>query len=135
MLDNLIGGGVPHGQTPAETVLREGWEEAGLTPEQMRSLAPGRVIRLARDIPEGFQLEELSAFDLRLAPGLVPCNQDGEVAEITRMPVAEALERAASGELTVDATLVLLDFALRHRLLPEALHRRLEQAGAQLWAG
>ena len=33
------------------------------------------------------------------------------------MPVAEALERAAVGEMTVDATLVLLDFALRRDLL------------------
>ena len=135
MLDNLIGGGVPHGQTPAETVLREGWEEAGLAPEQMRGLVPGRVVRLARDIPEGFQLEDLSVFDLELPSGLVPRNQDGEVAEITLMPVAEALDRAAAGELTVDATLVLLDFALRRRLLAQALHRRLEQAGAPLWAG
>ena len=29
-LDNLVGGGVPHGQTPFETLVREGFEEAGL---------------------------------------------------------------------------------------------------------
>ena len=56
LLDNLIGGGVPHGQTPAETLLREGWEEAGLLPHQMSGLRAGHVLRVARDIPEGFQL-------------------------------------------------------------------------------
>ena len=84
-------GGVPHGQTPAEAVLREGWEEAGLRPWQMRALRPGRVARVARDIPEGFQLEELSIFDLALPPDLVPCNQDGEVHSLTLMSVADAL--------------------------------------------
>ena len=34
------------------------------------------------------------------------------------MPVAEAIALAAAGEMTVDAALVTLDFALRHRLLP-----------------
>ena len=69
-LDNLIGGGVPHGQSPAQSVVREGWEEAGLTPAQMTGLQAGRRLRLARPIPEGYQLEKLSAFDLALPPGL-----------------------------------------------------------------
>jgi 8-oxo-dGTP pyrophosphatase MutT (NUDIX family) len=133
LLDNLIGGGVPHGQTPAEAVLREGWEEAGLRPEQMRALRPGRVARVARDIPEGFQLEELSVYDLALPPGLTPRNQDGEVAELTLMPVAEALAKAASEAMTVDAALATLDFALRHRLLPSSQQERLAQASAALW--
>ncbi|MDT7837741.1 NUDIX hydrolase [Aquabacterium sp. OR-4] len=117
LLDNLVGGGVPHGQTPAQTVLREGWEEAGLTPMQMAGLAPGRILRLARDIPEGFQLEWLSVYDLALPPDLLPQNQDGEVQALHCWPVAEALARAAAGEMTTDATLATLDFALRHGLL------------------
>ena len=135
LLDNLIGGGVPHGQTPAEAVLREGWEEAGLRPEQMRALRPGRLARVARDIPEGFQLEELSVYDLALPPGLSPRNQDGEVAELTLMPVAEALDQAAGEAMTVDAALATLDFALRHRLLPNRQQERLAEASATLWVG
>ena len=135
MLDNLIGGGVPHGQTPAEAVLREGWEEAGLTPAQMAGLAPGRVLRLARDIPEGFQDESVSVYDLALPAGLLPCNQDGEVHSVTLMPLADAFGRAAAGEMTVDATLVTLDFALRHRLLAPAEHAALADASALLWCG
>lgn len=124
LLDNLVGGGVPHGQSPAETVVREGWEEAGLTPAQMAGIRPGRILRLARDIPEGLQLEWLSVYDLALPPGLVPCNQDGEVQALHCWPVAQALARAAAGEMTVDATLATLDFALRHGLLsgPDAAH-------------
>jgi len=116
-LDNLVGGGVPHGQTPAEALLREGFEEAGLDAATMRRARPGSVIALACDIVEGFMHEHLHTFDLELPPDRVPVNQDGEVAELHRLPVAEAIERAAQGEMTVDAALVTLDFALRHGLL------------------
>lgn len=135
LLDNLIGGGVPADQSPLEAVLREGWEEAGLAPRQMLGLQPGHVLRLGRDIPEGFQREHLSVFDLALPEGLTPLNQDGEVGELQRLPIAEALALAATDAMTVDAGLVTLDFALRHRLLPAAVHEALETAIAGLRIG
>lgn len=135
LLDNLVGGGVPHGQSPAETVLREGWEEAGLLPAQMAGLRPGRILRVARDIPEGFQLEWLSVYDLALPAGLTPRNQDGEVHSLHCLPVAEALALAAGGEMTVDASLATLDFALRHRLLPGPEATRLGTALSALAHG
>ena len=123
-LDNLVGGGVPAGQSPREAVIREGWEEAGLEPRQMAGLVTGGLVDLECDIPEGRQHERLHVFDLALPAGLVPRNMDGEVAEHRLMPVAEALARAAAGELTTDAALATLDFAVRHRLIepngPEA---------------
>lgn len=118
--DNLVGGGVPHGQTPDEALVREGFEEAGLSPAEMAGARRAGVLRLARDIPEGFQHEWLHAFDLPLPPGRVPQNQDGEVAGFALMPVADALALAASGRMTVDAALVTLDFALRHALVTDA---------------
>jgi len=134
-LDNLIGGGVPLGQSPAETVVREGWEEAGLTPAQMAGLQPGRRFGVLRDVPEGLQRELISVFDLALPPGLVPHNQDGEVHSLALLPVAEALAHAAAGDMTVDAALVTLDFALRHRLLAAGLHAALQARAAALWRG
>lgn len=124
-LDNLIGGGVPHGQSPQETVVREGWEEAGLAPEQMRTLQRGGVVRLLRDIPEGLQREWIHVFDLALPPQLTPSNQDGEVSGIELHTCANALTLAAGDAMTVDAALVTLDFALRRRLLPPPLHAAL----------
>jgi 8-oxo-dGTP pyrophosphatase MutT (NUDIX family) len=124
-LDNLIGGGVPHGQTPLETVVREGWEEAGLAPAQMQRLTTGRVIELDRDVPEGRQFERLHVYDLELDAGVVPANQDGEVAQIMRIEVEQAAQVALSGQMTVDAALVTLDFLLRHHALPETQRRAL----------
>lgn len=124
-LDNLIGAGVPRGQTPSAALRREAWEEAGLQPGELAGLARGRVVELACDIPEGWQHEWLFVYDLALPPGRVPQNQDGEVAEHRLMPVDEALQRAAAGELTTDAALATLDLALRHQLLSPAETARL----------
>lgn len=135
LLDNLIGGGVPQGQTPGQALLREAWEEAGLRPAQLAPLQPGHVLRLLRDIPEGLQHEWLSVYDLALPAGVRPVNQDGEVAELRCLPVAEALALAATDRITVDAGLVTLDFALRHRLLPLAHHAPLLAALAPLRQG
>lgn len=132
-LDNLIGGGVPDGQTPHETLVREGFEEAGLSPDTMAAAKRGRVIRLHRDIPEGLQLEDLHVWDLPLPEGTTPMNQDGEVAGFECLPVKQALARAASAEMTVDAALVTLDFALRHGLLDPDQAELLTLASAHLW--
>jgi 8-oxo-dGTP pyrophosphatase MutT (NUDIX family) len=119
-LDNLIGGGVPAAQSPREALVREGWEEAGLSPQQMAGLVTGGLIDLECDIPEGRQHERLHVFDLALPRDVVPRNMDGEVAEHRLMPIDEALARAADGELTTDAALATLDFAVRHGLLEPA---------------
>jgi 8-oxo-dGTP pyrophosphatase MutT (NUDIX family) len=117
LLDNLIGGGVPHGQTPQQTLVREGFEEAGLSPAQMARAVPGRVIELDRDVPEGRQFERLHVFDLRLDPGETPRNRDGEVAELHLWTLRETSEVAATALMTVDAALVTLEFLLRHDAL------------------
>jgi 8-oxo-dGTP pyrophosphatase MutT (NUDIX family) len=134
-LDNLVGGGVPAGQSPRDTVVREAWEEAGLAPPQLQALARGRVLQLLRDIPEGLQREWIHVYDLALPPGLTPCNQDGEVAELSLQTLPQALAMAAGEEMTVDASLVTLDFALRHRLLDGAAADAMAAAAAALFAG
>jgi 8-oxo-dGTP pyrophosphatase MutT (NUDIX family) len=126
--DNLVGGGVADGQTPEQALVREGFEEAGLTPAQMAGARASSVLLLARDVAEGFQHEWLYTYDLELAAEATPVNQDGEVAGFQRLEVGQALALAATGEMTVDAALVTLDFAFRHRLIdePSAVAQRLD---------
>jgi 8-oxo-dGTP pyrophosphatase MutT (NUDIX family) len=115
--DNLICGGVPAGQSPWETLQREGFEEAGLEAPLLAGARAGRVLAIEREIPEGWQVEQLHVFDLELPPGRVPQNQDGEVHRFDLLPLAQAVTVARSGTMTVDASLATLDFLLRHGLL------------------
>ncbi|MDO9074214.1 MAG: DUF4743 domain-containing protein [Rubrivivax sp.] len=126
--DNLVGGGVPAGQSPFDALVREAMEEAGLAPEMLQTAQPGRGLRLHRDITEGRQLEDLHTWDLALPPGWAPHNRDGEVAGFRLLPVADALALAAGDTMTVDAALVTLDFGLRHGLFAPAEAAQLSQA-------
>jgi 8-oxo-dGTP pyrophosphatase MutT (NUDIX family) len=132
LFDNLIGGGVGAGQAPRETLVREAFEEAGLAPAEAERATPGRIIGLARDIAEGYQQEWLYSFDIELPAGRVPVNQDGEVAGFTCLTVADAAALAAGDSMTVDASLVTLDFLLRHGLLEEPAAAALREALAPL---
>lgn len=134
LLDNLIGGGVPSHQQPHEALVREGWEEAGLSAHEMVAVQAGRVLHLQRglqpphDTPDGLQREDLHVFDLALPAGRVPENQDGEVLNFTLLPIGDALALAAEGAMTVDAALATLDFADRHRLVEAAAGATAAQA-------
>jgi len=44
-------------------------------------------------------------------------NQDGEVAEIRRVPLEEVLEHILEGEFTMDAGTVMIDGLLRQGIL------------------
>ena len=117
LFDNLVGGGVPAGQSPQQALVREGFEEAGLAPAEVERARAAGVLLLARDIAEGFQQERLYAFDLELPAGRAPRNQDGEVARFECLSLRDATALAAGNGMTVDAAVVTIDFLYRHRLL------------------
>ncbi len=131
--DNLVGGGVTHGQPVRRTLVREAWEEAGLPAALVSRAVEGRIFAVCRDIPEGLQNEWIQTFDLEIPDSLVPKNQDGEVMAFAKLTIDEALELARGDEMTVDAALVTLDFALRRGLLAASLHDACERACAGLW--
>jgi 8-oxo-dGTP pyrophosphatase MutT (NUDIX family) len=129
--DNLVAGGVPTGQTPQQALVREAWEEAGLLPAQLRgagtranagpdldrpTLLNGPVMRVQRAVAQGWQLEDIHCFDLRLPAAWQPTNQDGEVQAFECVPIKKALALAASALMTADASAVTLNFARRFGL-------------------
>lgn len=120
LLDNLVGGGVPAGHSAWQTLVREGFEEAGLDAGTMQHATAGRVVATRRDVAEGLQHEHLHVFDLALPAGVTPQNRDGEVAGFRCVPLDEALALAAGSPMTVDAALATLEFALRRGLLKDA---------------
>ena len=131
-LDNLIGGGVPDGQTPAQALVREGWEEAGLAPDaDARRQRRQRAARCSATSPKACSTNGSTAYDLQLPPACA--EQPGRRGRRLRMPAAG---RGACSwprrAMTVDAALVTLDFALRQRLLPPAQRPRLGVAMQRL---
>ncbi len=75
------------------------------------------MLQVCREVPEGLHSEILYAHDLEVPADFRPRNVDGEVGEFLCLPQAEVVERIASGEFTVEAGLVTLDFLLRHQAI------------------
>ena len=111
MLDNLVGGGVTAGLSPAQVLLKEAWEEAGIPAELARKATAGGTMSVLREVPEGVQSETISVYDLELPADFRPQNQDGEVSEFKLVTFAE-VEREL---LAYEAGLVALDYLQRRR--------------------
>ncbi len=111
--DNVVGGGIGWGYGIGETLVKECWEESGIAAELAGRATPGRTIHLLAEIPEGVQREQIFVHDLPLPADFKPCGQDGEVSEHRLVTIAEALRLIATAEMTIDASLVTLDWLLR----------------------
>lgn len=118
-LDNLVGGGIAAGFTIEQTVIKEAFEEAGIDAPLARAARSTGTVALRRQMPDGLQRETIFVHDLRLGADFVPENQDGEAVEHRLVDLAEAARLIAQeggpDEVTVDASLVVLDYLERHR--------------------
>lgn len=130
MLDNLVGGGMSAGTAPLQTIIKEAQEEAGIPKELARKAVAAGTVRLLREVPEGVQSELIFVHDLELARGFQPHNEDGEVAEFQRVPIARVIELLrGDANVTLDASLVMLSFLLRRncvQLEPAVIEKTLE---------
>jgi 8-oxo-dGTP pyrophosphatase MutT (NUDIX family) len=121
MLDNLVGGGIAAGQTIAETVIKESWEEAGLLAALAGSARRTGTVEIRRVRPDGLQRETIFIHDLKVPREFVPAGQDGEVVEHRLVGLDAAARLIANGSgpdvVTIDASLVVLDCLMRHRAI------------------
>lgn len=118
-MDNIVAGGIPAGLSPAECLVKEAGEEASLAPELAAQAVPvGRVSYVMAN-EEGLRRDVLHLYDLELPEGVMPRPQDDEVERFELRPAAEALRAVVEGDrVKFNVNLVLIDFALRHGLLP-----------------
>jgi len=123
-LDNLVGGGIAAGSGVAETLAKEAWEEAGIPPALAEQTVVAGALHIFRDQPDGLQSETIFAHDLWLPEAFVPSNQDGEAIEHRRVAMGEAARLIALSDgrdvVTADASLVIVDFLLRHDAIDRA---------------
>jgi 8-oxo-dGTP pyrophosphatase MutT (NUDIX family) len=118
--DTLVGGMVPACDDLQQALERETWEEAGLCLAQLRDVRwGGRTVtrRPSSEVPHGYVIETLDWYVATLPAGVLPQNQDGEVAQFRAMDPGEVTRRMEAGEFTVDASVILLDAFGRN--LPE----------------
>ncbi len=117
-LDNLVGGGIAAGMDARGTLVKECWEEAGISLALAGRATPAGRLHIRHAVAEGLHDEALMVFDLELGGGFVPANRDGEVSEFMLLEVPELVARLGAGEFTVDAGSVAIDWLERHGLAP-----------------
>ncbi|KAJ3215583.1 hypothetical protein HDU67_000241 [Dinochytrium kinnereticum] len=114
MLDNLVGGGLAHGMDPRTCAIKECFEEAGLTPDQLTDLKSVSGISYFMNSPDRGLLPDFEfIFDLPVDKTWKPVCQDGEVEAFYLMTLEEVAGKLRAGEFTPEAGLVALDFLIR----------------------
>ncbi len=128
-LDHLVGGGVPAGLNPAETLVKEAGEEAALPLELCAAAHCVGVLDYAMQRSEGLRRDRLHMYDLELPEDFTPQPRDGEVAAFELWPLPAVLERVRrTDEFKFNVNLVLVSLFLRHGLLDGAEAQQVEAA-------
>ena len=121
MLDNMVGGGIAAGASVEATLIKEAWEEAGISPTLAATAEPAGKLRICREHPGGLERETVFVHDLWLDPDFTPAGIDGEVVEF-RLETLTAAARLATNRdgrdvVTADASLVIADCLVRHNVI------------------
>ena len=99
----------------AQALERETWEEAGLRLDQLAQLRHcGRITvrRPTSEIGAGYVIEHVDWYRCVVPAGVMPVNQDGEVAQFRLMDGDEVAARLERDEFTIEAALILAEAAL-----------------------
>lgn len=118
MLDNLVAGGLPHGLSLEQNLLKECYEEAGMPAGLARQARPVSAISYNGLSQKGYKPDTLYCYDIELTEDFVPVNTDGEVEYFELMPVERVINIVRHEQLfKPNCNLVLIDFFARHGLI------------------
>ena len=128
-LDHLVGGGVPAGLTPWETLAKEADEEAAVPPALIAQALPVAKLSYTMDYAEGLRRDRLHCYDLLLPEEFLPRPRDGEVESFELRPLRAVLDEVRRTDAyKFNVNLVLIDLFLRAGLLNTAEAARLRAA-------
>jgi hypothetical protein len=117
-LDNIVAGGIGNGHGIADTLVKEGEEEAAIPPALMAGAIPVGLVSYRMETRLGIRDDVLFAYDLELPADFVPRNLDGEIVDFWLMPIDAVLELIrTTDEFKFNVNLIILDFAVRHGFL------------------
>ncbi|MCP4330252.1 MAG: DUF4743 domain-containing protein [Alphaproteobacteria bacterium] len=119
MLDNMIAGGQPLGIGLMDNLVKEAAEEAAVPEAIARTARAVGAITYCAETEEGLKPDVQFCYDLELPPDFTPRNTDGEIAEFYLWPADEVLRVVAeTSDFKFNCNLVIIDFAVRHGLIP-----------------
>lgn len=111
--DTLMGGMVSSAETIDSALKRETWEEAGLKLNQLKNLARGGVLNIRKPSTDGdgagYVVEDIDWYTCTVADGVMPVNQDGEVAQFQLLTSDEVIAAMQRDEFTTEAALILVE--------------------------
>jgi 8-oxo-dGTP pyrophosphatase MutT (NUDIX family) len=109
-----VGGLISSQEDVQVGLVRESDEEAGLEAEDIAQRTPLRTIaRMLRQVPEGYQSEDVLTCECVLPAHVTPKNRDGEVMEIQLIAPHAILNMLTQGAFTLEASIVLTEDLLR----------------------
>ena len=127
--DTLMGGMVSAQDTVDSALERETWEEAGLRLDALAAVQYGGSFTVRRPTGEpdgggepdsmGYMIEDTDWYQCTVPDGVVPVNQDGEVAQFLLLAPDELVARLHRNEFTLEAALVLVA-AMGHDIARQA---------------
>jgi isopentenyldiphosphate isomerase len=119
MLDNMVAGGQPLGISLMDNLIKEAAEEAAIPEDLARRAWPVGAISYCAELADGLKPDVQFCYDLELPADFTPRNTDGEIASFELMPIDEVLRIVAeTTEFKFNCNLVIIDFAVRHGLIP-----------------
>lgn len=114
MWDTLVGGLISSQEDVQVGLVRESDEEAGLEAQDIAKRTPLRTIaRMLRQVPEGYQVEDVLTCECVLPSHVSPKNRDGEVMEIQLIAPTIIFDMLNQGAFTLEASIVLAEDLLR----------------------
>ncbi len=121
MLDHLAAGGLPHGLSLRENLLKECWEEAAIPAELAAKARPVGTVSYCKSTSLGLKPDTIYCYDLELPEDFQPRANDGEVESFRLVPLQEVAEWVRdTREFKPNCALVIMDLMIRHgRLDPE----------------
>jgi len=118
-LDHIVAGGQPAGLSLAANLVKECAEEADMPEALAKTAWPTGLTSYLIENHEGIRNDILFTYDIELPPDFRPVNTDGEIEEFYFWPIAKVMETLAEGEeFKFNVALVIVDFLVRHGLLP-----------------
>ncbi|MDE1931046.1 MAG: DUF4743 domain-containing protein [Alphaproteobacteria bacterium] len=117
-LDNLVAGGIGRDHGVAETLLKEGEEEAAMPRALTARAKAAGAISYRMGMPDGLRDDVLFVYDIETPKDFTPRNTDGEIVSFALMDAADVLARVRdTDDFKFNVNLVIIDFALRHGVI------------------